>query len=298
MGKRGRMGSIHRVMAALVCAAAGGAVTGCASSAVPATQPMQAAPVVQAAPVSPSILQMPKPKAPVLVELDVYQISVPFGAVSANTAFWKRVDETSVDVATYDVLYKNGIRVGEAPVAEWDFFRELIEENPAASKKQTFRALKEMKAATMEMKAGVEGQHIFYYDTQNNLVGRSYEYCNNLISVSFMPAPRKEGAIRVAMCPVVQSARLEYLYSAGEDGEPDVEFARPERIYDLNLKADLRPGHFLIVAPSPEGKWPTSIGKAFMTTDGEAERFENVLLLVHRNHALGATPMTASAISR
>src|SRR6266699_824657 len=45
------------------------------------------------------------------VNLSIYHLRVPLGAVSGSDEFWKRVDEHAVDISTYDVLYKNGIRV-------------------------------------------------------------------------------------------------------------------------------------------------------------------------------------------
>src|SRR5690348_11604391 len=60
-------------------------------------------------------------KVPLIVYMDVNRIKVPFGTISANEAFWKRIDENVVDVATYDTLYRNGLRVGVAPGAEWPY---------------------------------------------------------------------------------------------------------------------------------------------------------------------------------
>src|SRR5687768_16144984 len=48
------------------------------------------------------------------VHLDMYQFTVPHGGVSRSEEFWKRVDEQRIDVATYDLLLKNGLRVGVA----------------------------------------------------------------------------------------------------------------------------------------------------------------------------------------
>src|SRR4051794_36531699 len=63
-----------------------------------------------------------KPQVVFVVQLEVWQISVPFGSVSNNAAFWKRVGEDNIDVAARDVLYLNGFRVGQAPINEWDYF--------------------------------------------------------------------------------------------------------------------------------------------------------------------------------
>src|SRR5277367_3566362 len=51
---------------------------------------------------------------PYVVQLDIYQLEVPFGALSRDDEFWKRVDETQINPADYDVLVKNGVRVGIA----------------------------------------------------------------------------------------------------------------------------------------------------------------------------------------
>src|SRR3954464_1613200 len=59
-----------------------------------------------------------RPVSVFVVQLEVWQISVPFGSVSNNAAFWKRVGEDNIDVAARDVLYLNGFRVGQAPIRE------------------------------------------------------------------------------------------------------------------------------------------------------------------------------------
>src|SRR4051812_7697836 len=66
----------------------------------PAKSPTAAAPAVPTEALDPVI------EGPTRVQMDVYQLSVPFGTVSKNEAFWKRIDEQCVDVATYDVIFK------------------------------------------------------------------------------------------------------------------------------------------------------------------------------------------------
>src|SRR5688572_7519551 len=137
-------------------------------------------------------LQQPDavPEQHYLIQLMVYQITLPEGAVSRSDDFWKRVDEHAVDVATYELLFKNGVRVGVAPAAEWEYFKNLLDAHPAMTRPTTFtgRANNDIE---LEMKKGVPLQHVFYYDTAGQLVGRTYERCNDLIRVSYRPAPRK-----------------------------------------------------------------------------------------------------------
>ena len=52
------------------------------------------------------------------------------GTISRNDAFWKRIDEHCVDVATVENLAKNGFRVGLAPLTEWEHLNSLIQQNP------------------------------------------------------------------------------------------------------------------------------------------------------------------------
>ena len=66
------------------------------------------------------------------------------------------------------------------------------------------------------------------------------------------------------------------------NNEQEVTFSYPERLYDMNLRADVPSDSFLVVAPSEEARWKTSIGNNFFVNDGTAERMENVLLIVPR----------------
>src|SRR5204863_5760681 len=71
------------------------------------------------------------PTQQLLVQMIAYQIIVPVGSVSRNGEFWHHVSETAVDMGTHDLLYKNGVRVGMASAGEWDYFKSILEQNPA-----------------------------------------------------------------------------------------------------------------------------------------------------------------------
>jgi len=87
--------------------------------------------------------------------------------------------------------------------------------------------------------------------------------------------------MRVALCPVVRSVRKR-LELSPLNNEQEVTFTYPERLYDMNLRADVPVDSFLVIAPSDEARWRTSIGNNFFVSDGTAERMENVLLIVPR----------------
>src|SRR5688572_18368994 len=193
------------------------------------------------------------PEQQYLIQLNIYRITLPAGAVSRSDAFWKRVDEHAVDVGTYELLYKNGVRVGVAPVGEWDSLRESLGDHPAFTQPITYTG-RQANDIELEMKRGVGLQHIFYFDSHGDLVGRTYERCNDLIRISYQPAPRKHGSVRLGLVPIVQSLR-EQLVSTGPLNTRTVTWFRPEYLYELNLVTDVDIEHFLVIAPSPEAKW-------------------------------------------
>jgi hypothetical protein len=215
-------------------------------------------------------------------------LQVPAGTVSRNEKFWKRVDEQCLDPVTYDLLYKNGVRVGEAPIAEWDYFRQLIADHPAVATASDLVAA-ESKPVEFTVRKDIVGQTIFYYDRANQLVGKSFDASENLITIAFQQAPRKPQTMRVVLCPVVRSKykRLEF---SPLNREMEITYTAPERLYDLNLKADVPVDNFLIVAPSSDASLPTSIGNSFFTLDGPAERLENVLLIVPKSIRIEQVP--------
>lgn len=212
--------------------------------------------------------------------MDVYQLTLPLGAVSRSEEFWKRVDEQGVDIGTYDLLQKNGFRVGVAPASEWAYFRGILEQYPAVTRKTTVTA-GEAGSLELMMKKGITSQYLFYLTDDNTLMGRTYDQCENLLSVNFQAAPRKPGQVRVTMCPLVRCKRGEFQISV-TNAEREYQYVRPERLYDLNLCCDVPVGGFLVVAPSTMAKWSATLGNAFLVDGGATERFEQVLLMVPR----------------
>jgi hypothetical protein len=53
-------------------------------------------------------------------------------------------------------------------------------------------------------------------------------------------------------------------------------------MYDLNLRVDIAPDSFFILAPSTDADRLTSVGHAFLTEDGTTQRLEQVIVLVPR----------------
>lgn len=228
---------------------------------------------------------------PVGMRVDIYQLQVPEGSVSRNEKFWKRVDEHCFDPATYDLLYKNGVRVGQAPIADWDYFKQVMEQYPAVAKQSSLVA-GEGKAVELPVRKGMPTQDIWYYNASNVLEGHTFNACENLIALTFQPTPRHASSMRVALCPTVRCTEKRLQYTANNN-EVEVTYSAPQRIYDLNLRTDVPMENFLIVAPSSDASRRTSIGHGFFMTAGTAERLENVLLIIPRSMRVEEVPASA-----
>ncbi|MGH7177371.1 MAG: hypothetical protein ACREJC_08330 [Tepidisphaeraceae bacterium] len=256
----------------------------------PAPQPGGGKPVSLAQQVS--IDSSPRDPAPAeqhLFHVDVIRLEAPFGTVALNETFWKSIDEqTLVDVATYDMLYKNGIRIGLAPGSELKHLRGFMRETTVAQKLSVAGA--EVRKVEIDVKRDLPEQTIFYFDRRNDYPGRSYDKCSNVLNLSFQPAPRKPGQVRLSLTPMVRAdrRRLEFMPRLDEErSEAEIAYVNPETIYDLNLRVDVPPGQILIVSPSSEAANACSVGRAFFTRDGHTERLEQILIFVPQPYKVG-----------
>ncbi|HEV8379809.1 MAG TPA: hypothetical protein VGP99_13235 [Tepidisphaeraceae bacterium] len=212
------------------------------------------------------------------VNLSIYHLRVPVGTVSGNDEFWKRVDEHAVDITAYDVLYKNGIRVGRAPISELEAFLKILDRNPMQTLPTVFAA-SGAKTIELPMKKGALDQILYDFDLKNTLTVRSYEECDNIFCVEFSPAPRKAGDVRISLCPMVRTLRKR-LVATGDIDTREVEYKSPEKYFQLNLRTDIPLDGFLVLGPSPEAKSTMSLGHAFFMLGGATEQQEDVLLIL------------------
>lgn len=243
-------------------------------------------------PIKPADPRDPAPVIEALIHLDVYQLDLPVGAVSSNSELWKRVDEqcVGIGVGTADLLYKNGLRGGVVPRTEWGFFKQYLASQPGHMRQTTINGVRG-EAVALEMDKPIDRQDLFYFDAANRLIGRTYEQCVNGVSLSFQPAPRKQGSVRIAICPSIRGERrrLDFTPTNQEFESP---FSEVTRLYDLNLRADVPDDSFFILAPSADAERATSIGGRFFMAREKSERLEQVLLIVPSFLRLDGKPIT------
>jgi hypothetical protein len=225
---------------------------------------------------------------PTLVELDVYQLTVPFGTISRDEEFWKRVDETQLDMPTYDLLLKNGFRVGIGATDDWLYFRTIIDRYHATGRPYNSPAT-DSGYLDVPLHENVEYQDIFYFNDHNDLTGRTFVKCEDLLAVEFFAAKRQSGETIIKVCPVIHGL-LKRFDVTPMGAEREVEYSNPEKLYDLRLEALVPAKHFLIIAPSREARFPDLIGSAFLDGNGIANRTETVLLLVPQEIKLRRLP--------
>ena len=248
-----------------------------------------------------SVAAAPKPDAgaprrvlPVVISLDIYHLTVPAGAVSRNDEFWKRVDEDRVDVATHDLLLKNGMRIGIGRDHDWPYFKGLLGKYPAARSSRGRTQAGKEGYIELPMRTGVPEQVIFGIDDQGADWGRRFEKCDDLLGISFIASTHNLGEAIVKVCPIVRGLRRYFQTSIYND-ETQIELTQPNHLYDLRLEARLPLSDFLVVAPTPDAPLADSLGSVFLTGDGSAEPLEHVLVIVPRAYRAEESPEAPAA---
>jgi len=240
---------------------------------IPATRPT--APIVEDAPTHPADAQ---PARSFLYSIELWEIDLPRFTVSTDEAFWKRINEQALDLPTYDVLFKNGLRVGTIPVGDLGAVQQEIED-----RKGTRTVIQGTAGRQMElpMTKDVSAETLFYLNRSNELVGRSYEKCDNFLDFSFEATPRNPDKIRLAFTPMVRSRehKLQYTLTPGKP-DREISFTSEEMHYDMGLSTDLPLQYALIIAPSVEAKVTTSIGSRFLLMDTPSEQRERLMVVI------------------
>jgi len=213
-----------------------------------------------------------------VINLLMYQMQVPSGVVTHSKVFWKHLDEDSVDVAAYQLLYKNGIRLGRGRIDQWPFFKQILDQDTISCKQTLIKGLSGQDVA-VNMTEPMPEQTLFVFtDQAEPLTGRMFDECVNQFTIGFQWAPHKQDTLRVKICPDVLTVRKFTNFQLHLEGD-EASATIPEQLYDLRLCADIAPGEFLVIAPSPSADDPNRVGHRFLMQDKPGERYEQVLVL-------------------
>ncbi|MGD0767972.1 MAG: hypothetical protein ABSB42_07225 [Tepidisphaeraceae bacterium] len=232
---------------------------------------------------------------------EIYQFQMPFGANSRDDSFWKLVDEDVVDVPTNLNLNRNGLRVGRGRVADWpDYLKLLIAESAMTLKETKFLTQPSFDDARLPMSDDILPEELLFIYDDHGLTMRSFDDCQNFLSVAFQWAPRKAGTMRLTICPAIMAWRTRRDYSLS-DNPPEGKYLERLNYYDLHFCTDVAPGEFLALGTSTATEDPNRVGSRFLTRDGPNQRYEQLLILVGqsvpmkgmKNHA--AAPATTQS---
>jgi hypothetical protein len=213
---------------------------------------------------------------PLIFHVRIFLFPVPEGTFSGNEEFWKRIDEQCFDVGTTDLLYKNGVRVGRAPMSELASFGNYME---GVLPLQDIQIPALQGGTQIDMRLNLMQQTIVQINKQNIAVGQSYEASDNILNVSFEPAPRKPKQVRLTVAPMVRAQR-KMLHYTTQNGEQEIAYDNPEYLLDLNFKVDLEEDRFLVVTPSPDASRTSSVGHAFFKKETATEQKEQVMIIM------------------
>lgn len=246
-------------------------------------QPHSDMPIFGSTESQPPVSHDPRPALQFLVRLNVYQITVPSRAVSRSEAFWKHVEEgpAVLDPATHDLLDKNGIRVGIAKQADWDYFRGILMKQRAVTQMST---AKSDRPTVMEvsLKPRQDSENLFWYtgDGEGALSGQLFDRVEDRFAIRFLPTPRGDGDVTVSVTPLLRSWRERIDYTMREEEvTPHLQGYYPEYLFDLRLRAVIPYASFMVIGPSLNAHAMPILGRNFLLQDGQGEQFETVLLL-------------------
>lgn len=209
-------------------------------------------------------------------QLDIYRVAAPRGKISNNEAVWRTLDEEIIDPSTRDLLDKNGILVGTAPIEELKNLEEELA-NPELSRKSLVG--QKAQRVELELQTNIRDQTLFWFDSNGELRGRTFDACSNYLAFSFRSTLRSPDKVTLDIAPLVRGQRTQ-ISVIGNGPQREVEFVKPETIYDLGISVELPLDRFVIIAPSNQSRINTSIGHLFFTRDDPAQQMECAIVIV------------------
>jgi hypothetical protein len=247
-------------------------LAGCAAPPAPVDPATR--PTAVATPTGP---QDAKPTGRKLFQLQIFQLAVPEGAISRNADFWKPFDEAFLSPPwKHDVLYKNGLRVGRAPLSELAAMQNQLDNSEATRKELIGTKGQDVE---MEVHRGIDKEIVFAFDERGQAEGRDYYSVDNLFMLSFTQVPRQPDHIFLSLAPAIRDQKQKL--TLGDDGRP--RWAAATSIYQVGISTQLGVDECLVIAPSDvAARTSTSVGRAFMIEERPASRVEKVLVIVPR----------------
>lgn len=217
--------------------------------------------------------------------VEVIRIVAPMGSLSGSPSFWQATSDRMLTPSQQRFLSANGMRFATIEASAWPPLKAEIERHAGVTS-QTSMA-RTTGRAEIEIRT-VPSQTLFFFGQDGLLQGRSFEGSEDFWGLRFVPDPAERGKVALDLCPVVRTTRRETRVTQ-RNNEYEVDFARPEALYDLGMQLRLPVGMALVIAPTPAARSSSNLlGRAFLTVDDSAGLMEYVLVLYPRLYRLNA----------
>jgi hypothetical protein len=207
----------------------------------------------------------------------VMMITLPAGTASGNEKVWRLVNEDALSADTSVLLAQNGLRAAVAPLSRWPALAGLID-TPSATTRWLYAQTDGRTPLLIRTHENVRSQTLFVVDKDTHLEGRSYADCDNGMRLA-MTRERGTDNIMVQLEPVVQLGTVSYHRLVPGLTPAGVTQPKEETLVGLRIQALLKPGHFLLVAPS-DTKEPYLVGTRFLANTDTVPATETLLVFI------------------
>ena len=213
-------------------------------------------------------------------QLAILRVLIPHDASSAAKKVWSLLREDALDADTQWRLRENGIRVGVGHEKWWDAIKAALEgvDGYKVTSPPPLRAPPGF-SISIELDEQAREQTLFYLAPDGNLSGATWPGSRNVLRVTYVPDARDVRDVRLFVVPEVQRPEQDWQWVRGEGGltrRP----RRPQRAFEsVAFAVTLRPGEFVLVAPSENARVYGLLGGAFLTRVSDGRLYDAYLFL-------------------
>ncbi len=222
--------------------------------------------------------QYPKGYRPPAV-VAIYQIRLPIGTFSNNKKIWKILHPAVGSRGAIALLHANGIRAGQAKIPAWHKIYKLIHNASGATTSTTYCQTSGLAKLLVTVRKDIRRELIFYHQLNGRAVLRSYHDCDNIFVLA-MHINTKTKSTVVELQPAVNVGTVSFRRGPHAMGltagtHPDL-----HAFANLQIKADIPPGRFLVLCPWHARQHPFSMGSQFLSDTTHIPPRQTVLIMV------------------
>jgi len=212
------------------------------------------------------------------LSFDVFRADLPLRDGGDSRMIWNHVDEMRVDAALAARLGRNGFRIGAAPPGGWTAIQAVLE---AAGARTYKSVLAPPRGAPLIITMGPvqEREAIFTYNTQDRLVGKTFNEGDKLIVVDYVFQPQFGGFTELQVGFEVRHDRGVMTWSR-EGGVIRQVPAFDRHVFsDLTARLTLQGGECLVIGLNETATNEYLIGGRYFSTEHDGVPYEAILFI-------------------